>query len=268
MADKQDKAASANTAEAPVHLYTREYFHSGNYADRPLGNFSMYWFARRYYAALLRAYAPKPAARERAGKRALLEAGCGLGHMLGLLQDDFQCTGIDLMDYAIEQTRLNAPQARVLQGDVNEAGLFAAGEFSAVVALHLVEHLERPDEFIREVARILEPGGLFLFATPHPTYTLRRFKDPLRDATGKDPTHINVHPPEVWRAWCAENGFGIERHFSDGLWDVPYLPLLPKAVQFALFGLPALLQVLTRSTINPLDWGVNQIIVARKSPAE
>lgn len=258
MSDTRSETADsgAEPIVAPVHLNNREYFHSGNYADRPLGRFSMYWFARRYYAALLRRYAPPGGGR-------LLEAGCGMGHMLGLLQEDFACTGIDLMDYAIEQTRLNAPQARVLQGDVNAAGIFADGEFNVVVALHLVEHLEQPRTFIREMARILQPGGLFLFATPHPDYTMRRFKDPLHDAIGKDQTHINVQPPATWRAWCAENGFSIERHFSDGLWDVPYLPGLPKALQFALFGLPALLQVLTRSTLNPLDWGVNQVIIAR-----
>ena len=97
-----------------------------------------------------------------------------------------------------------------------------------------------------------------------PAYALRRLKDPATDAIGKDPTHINCHPPQIWRGWCEENGFVIERHFSDGLWDVPYLPLLPKLAQFALFGLPALAQVLTRGTFNPLDWGVNQIVIARK----
>ena len=250
-----------DSTKAPVRLYNREYFHSGNYADRPLGRFSMYWFARRYYAALLRRYAPPVA------NGALLEAGCGMGHMLGLLQDDFRCTGIDLMDYAITQTRLNAPKVRVLQGDVNQPGLFEPEEFTVVVALHLTEHLERPRDFIREIARILQPGGLFLFATPHPNYTMRRFKDSLTDAIGKDETHINLHPPETWRAFCAENNLVVERHFSDGLWDVPYLPLLPKTLQFALFGIPVLLQVLTRTTLNPLDWGVNQIIVARKPPA-
>jgi hypothetical protein len=54
------------------------------------------------------------------------------------------------------------------------------------------------------------------------------------------------------------------RHFGDGLWDVPYLPLLPKTVQFALFGLPALAQVFTRTTFTPLSLGVNQIGIARK----
>ncbi len=54
------------------------------------------------------------------------------------------------------------------------------------------------------------------------------------------------------------------RHFGDGLWDVPYLPVLPRAVQFALFGFPAFLQVMTRTTLTPLSLGVNQIGIARR----
>lgn len=257
--DAADGSRQAETAppRAPAHHYNEDYFRTRGYGKRPLGRFSMYWFARRYYAALLRRFAPA-----RGG--ALLEVGSGLGHLLGLLQDDFQCTGIDFMDFAVEQTRLQAPRARVLPGDANRPLEFESGEFSAVIALHLVEHLERPREFIGEIARILQPGGVFLFATPHPEYKLRRLKDPATDVVGLDPTHINVCPPAVWRAWCAENGFRIERHFGDGLWDVPYLPLVPNKLQFALFGWPALLQVLMQATIIPLDWGVNQIVIARK----
>ena len=103
-----------------------------------------------------------------------------------------------------------------------------------------VEHLERPREFIGEIGRILQPGAIFLFATPNPDYKLRRLKDPATDITFMDPTHINVQPSAVWRAWCAESGFAIERHFGDGLYDVPYLPLLPNKLQFGLFGWPAL----------------------------
>lgn len=250
--------AQPRAPRAPLHYYNDDYFQVRGYAKRPLGRFSMYWFARRYYAALLRRFAP-------AKGGALLEVASGLGHLLALLQDDFQCTGIDFMDYAVEQTRLRAPRARVLQADADQPLPFEAAEFSVVVALHLVEHLERPREFIGEIGRILQPGAIFLFATPNPDYKLRRLKDPATDITFMDPTHINVQPPAVWRAWCAESGFAIERHFGDGLYDVPYLPLLPNKLQFGLFGWPALLQVLMRGAFIPLDWGVNQIVIARKT---
>jgi 2-polyprenyl-3-methyl-5-hydroxy-6-metoxy-1,4-benzoquinol methylase len=238
--------------------YTRDYFRRWNYADRGLGRFSMYWFARRYYAALVRRYAP-------AGGGRLLEMGCGLGHLLQLLQDDFDCVGIDLIDYSIEQTRINAPKAEAHQMDVAEIDQFESGSFSVIVALHLVEHLPDPPQTIRQVNRLLKPGGLWLFATPHPDYSLRRFKDHENDAIGKDKTHINVHPPEQWRAWCEQSGFSMIKHFGDGLWDVPYLPYIPRIVQFGLFGLPALAQVITRTTLTPLSMGVNQIGIARKT---
>jgi SAM-dependent methyltransferase len=181
-----------------------------------------------------------------------------------LLQDDFQCTGIDLIDYSIEQTRLNAPKAEALQGDATDFSRFADNSFSAVVALHLVEHLPDPANTIVGIQRLLKPGGIFLFATPHPDYRLRRFKDRDHDAIGKDKTHINVHPPQQWRAWCEASGLTMIKHFGDGLWDVPYLPLIPEAVQFGMFGIPAFAQVITRTTFMPLSLGVNQIGIARK----
>ena len=241
----------------PNPHYTRDYFKKWNYADRGLDRFSMYWFARRYYAALVRRFAPE------GGE--LLELGCGLGHLLGLLQEDFQCTGIDLIDYSIEQTQQNAPLAQARQMDVGEiTDAFSPEQFNAVVALHLVEHLPDPQQTIRDVHSLLKPGGLFLYATPQPEYALRRFKDHDTDAIGKDKTHINVHPPQQWRLWSEENGFEVIRQFGDGLWDVPYLPLVPKSAQFGLFGLPALVQVLTQSMVVPLSQGVNQIVITRK----
>lgn len=245
----------------PREHYTREYFDKWNYADRPLGRFSMYGFARRYYAALVRRHAP-PGGGGR--PRRLLEIGCGLGHLLAQLQDDFVCEGIDLIDRAVDEARRVAPRATVSRQSADALPRYASGAFDAVVALHVVEHLERPADTIREVARLLVPGGVWLFATPNPSYALRRFKDPATDAIGKDPTHINVHEPAAWRAWCAEAGLPLIRHFGDGLWDVPYVPFLPNPLQFALFGLPALAQVATRTTWTPLAMGVNQVGIARK----
>lgn len=251
---------TASTRPAvPVEEYGAAYFESYNYADRPLGRFSMYWFARRYYAALVRRHAPR-----RGGW--LLEMGSGLGHLLGLLQDDFRCVGFDLAPWAARQTRLNAPKADALALSAEHLAVFPDATFDAVVALHLVEHLPDPAEAIRQVARILTPGGLFLFATPNPIYALRPLKRPdeTPDAISKDPTHISVKPPDVWRQWTEEAGLRVLRAFGDGLWDVPYLPLIPKSLQFALFGWPSLLQVLTRGTFVPVSLGVNLVMMARK----
>ena len=251
--------ASSVPPDVPLEEYGQQYFERYNYADRPLGRFSMYWFARRYYAALVRRYAPAGGT-----DRALLEMGSGLGHLLGLLTEDFSCTGIDLEPWTVAQTQHNAPRARALVQSAADLSPFEDEAFSVVVALHLVEHLPDPAHSIQEVYRLLKPGGLWLFATPNPGYGLRRFKDAATDAIGKDPTHINCQPPETWRAWCEAAGFRVLRHFGDGLWDVPYLPVLPAPLQFGLFGFPAFVQVMTQATFIPLNQGVNQIMIARK----
>jgi SAM-dependent methyltransferase len=245
--------------KAPMEHYTKEYFEKWNYADRPLGKFSMYWFARRYYAALVNRYAPQGG-----DERKLYEMGCGLGDLLSLLQEDFTCYGADLIPYSIERTREIAPKVTAWVGDATDFSSFKAGELSVVVALHLVEHLEEPRIALHDIHRVLRKGGIFLFATPHPEYSLRRYKDRDTDAIGKDKTHINCHVPEVWKQWGEEVGFTVLKQFGDGLWDVPYLPIIPSKLQFAMFGLPALVQVLTRTTFTPLSLGVNQINIFRK----
>lgn len=248
-----------STPPVPAQHYTDEYFDKWNYSDRPLGKYSMYWFARRYFAALIRRYAP-PGGSE----RRLVEMGSGLGDLLMLLQDDFTCTGIDLIPRSIENTHRIAPKVEAILGDATDFSRYQDGELSVVVALHLVEHIPDPQQTIRDITRALHPGGLFFFATPHPEYALRRFKDRETDAIGKDKTHINCHVPSVWKAWCEGAGLRTLKQFGDGLWDVPYVPLIPTKLQFALLGWPAFLQVITRTTFTPLALGVNQINIVRK----
>ncbi len=247
--------------QAPLHEYGESYFQSYNYADRPLGRFSMYWFARRYYARLARRFAP----RRRATGR-LLELGSGLGHLTGLLQDEFHCIALDIALYAALETRRNAPRAAALVASADDLQVFADASFDVVVALHLVEHLADPQGALRQINRLLSDGGLLLFATPNPDYALRPLKhiEVTPDAISKDPTHINVHPPATWLSWANAAGFRVLRQLGDGLWDVPYLPLIPSPAQFALFGWPSLIQVLTALPLIPPALGVNLITIARK----
>lgn len=257
-----DPSTAAN--RAPLAEYGERYFQSYNYADRGLGRFSMYGFARRYYARLARRFAPDPPVTGR-----LLELGCGLGHLLGLLGGDFRCVGLDVAHYAAAQTRINAPGAGALVASADRLEIFADTSFDAVVALHLVEHLVDPAGCLAHAHRMLAPGGLLLIATPNPDYALRPLKRPdeTPDAIAKDPTHINVQSPGVWRGWLEAAGFRVLRQFGDGLWDVPYLPLIPKSIQFALFGWPSLLQVLSGRALIPVGLGVNTITLARKEAA-
>jgi SAM-dependent methyltransferase len=55
---------------------------------------------------------------------------------------------------------------RWLVGDATATGL-AAGSFAAVIAISSIEHGPSPEPFLREAARLLRPGGVFIASTDY-----------------------------------------------------------------------------------------------------
>ena len=128
--------------------YTEEYYRTGGYADLNTGITGKYFWARRFYASLVRRY--------RAGGR-VLEIGCGLGHVLARLQDRYDAYGIDISEYAVEQARINAPRAHANVRAVEDIGAYGREFFDAMIAVHVFEHLEQPLEVARTCYDALRP---------------------------------------------------------------------------------------------------------------
>jgi len=70
------------------------------------------------------------------------------------------------------------------------------GSMDTITCMHLVEHLSGLDLLMREIARLLKPGGQVYFETPHPkTLTLPslgRTAIPFTMNFYDDPTHIRL----------------------------------------------------------------------------
>jgi 2-polyprenyl-6-hydroxyphenyl methylase / 3-demethylubiquinone-9 3-methyltransferase len=98
---------------------------------------------------------------------ALLDIGCGAGFLSNPLSElGFRVTGLDLSaDSLLVAARHDrSGQVRYLQGDAHHLP-FPDSSFQAVLAMDFLEHVESPGEVIREVARVLKPGGRFFFHT-------------------------------------------------------------------------------------------------------
>lgn len=102
------------------------------------------------------------------GKR-VLEIGCGQGFGIELILTYFgaaHVTGLDLdprmIAKAQKRTRQYAARAEVSIGDVT-AIQAAGGSFDAVFDFGIIHHVPVWQDAIREVKRVLKPGGLFLF---------------------------------------------------------------------------------------------------------
>jgi SAM-dependent methyltransferase len=144
---------------------------------------------------------------------------------------------------------------------------FAESTFGVVIIKHVIEHLPHPEKAIAELGRVTAAGGVLIFATPNLSSLLKPWKG------GKwigfqDPTHISLKPPAEWLDMIRKADFSMLRIFSDGFWDVPYIPVVPKVLQKFIFGSLGGFQAIVGLPFLPMRWGESIIVVARKSTTD
>ena len=112
-----------------------------------------------------------PIMAERGGwaGRDVLDLGCAGGFMTeALAERGARATGIDPAAHAIEAARAHAAaQGLSIHYDVGvgEALPYADASFDAVVCVDVLEHVADLPAVLAETARVLRPGGVFLFDT-------------------------------------------------------------------------------------------------------
>ena len=214
------------------------------------------------------------------GKRAI-DCGCGAGeYVRALAALGADAWGIEYSAEKIgEAQRLGGlPEGRVAVGDI-EAIEFSDERFDIALVNEVLEHVPRDDRGIREVHRILKPGGVAVIFSPNRLYPFETHGVSLR--SGAKVPHYAPFVPYVpvrlglfqywarnywpWelRALVRAGGFSIERYgyvwqtFENISGHQPRLiaalrPLL-RAIARALEATPGL-----------RAFGVSQLIVARK----
>jgi len=202
-------------------------FNEHYYEQRRLAGDRM---ALRWYARVVQRLRPD-------GGR-LLDFGCGTGHLLKRLSAHFEAYGYDASPFARTQCRTTAPDAVILE---EWESLPAAG-LDIIVSLHTLEHVLQPLPVMRGLAEKLVGGGTLFFVVPNPGGLGHQLKGRGWFAY-RDTTHVSLLTLAEWVMLVRKAGLEVVRVRGDGLWDPPYVPLLPTAVQRALFGAPAALQV-------------------------
>jgi len=96
----------------------------------------------------------------------VLDMPCGTGRLLRSLGSAgfTSVVGADASPAMLEQARIAAPSFPAVEADAF-ATPFESGSFQAVCSLRFLFHVEQAPAFFAEVARILKPGGLFVFDT-------------------------------------------------------------------------------------------------------
>lgn len=113
------------------------------------------------------------------GQQEILEVGCGGGLLCEeLARRGLVVTGIDPSQAALEEARLYVQKSFLGANAYFETGSaealpYADGSFSVIICLDTLEHVSDLRACIKEIARVLAPGGVFVFDTINRTFLAR-----------------------------------------------------------------------------------------------
>jgi glycosyltransferase involved in cell wall biosynthesis/2-polyprenyl-3-methyl-5-hydroxy-6-metoxy-1,4-benzoquinol methylase len=98
----------------------------------------------------------------------LLVAGCGKGHEALFIRNELggSVVGVDISEQWDPSLGAGVTDFQLLAGSILELP-FADGSFDAVFYHHVIEHVDKPGGSLRELARVLRPGGLIFIGTPN-----------------------------------------------------------------------------------------------------
>jgi SAM-dependent methyltransferase len=191
-------------AAAVSAFYPDEYYGEPGVKFQPLVERLVRWVGDRHIAFLSRGLAP--------GAR-VLDVGCGRGVILGPLANrGFETHGVEISEAA---TRGADPRTQIRIAPRLDAAGYEPESFDQVVIWHVLEHLDDPAGALREVARILRPGGRIIVAVPNFSSAQARW-------TGSAwfhldlPRHLYQFPLPALRRLLEKTGFEptSDHHFS------------------------------------------------------
>jgi SAM-dependent methyltransferase len=140
-----------------------------------------------------------------AGRR-VLDLGCGTGYGAARVAETaVDIVGVDVCEETLAHAKARHTGANLTFAPLSEGAPlpFEAGAFDVVLSFQVIEHVDDPHAQLREIHRVLAPGGTLLLATPNRTARLWPFQRPWNrwhpteyDKAGLT-TLLNAHFPGV-----------------------------------------------------------------------
>jgi ubiquinone/menaquinone biosynthesis C-methylase UbiE len=149
-----------------IRSYWNEHIHDLEVAQSPVGSVGFFRELDEYRFDKLR-YLPQVVDFSAYQGKQLLEVGCGVGiDLIRFARGGAVVTGVDLADTSIELARQNFKQNN-LAADLclmnGEALEFADSSFDVVYAHGVLQYTADASKMVRELHRVLQPGGEAIF---------------------------------------------------------------------------------------------------------
>ncbi len=139
----------------------------------------------------------------------VLDVGCGSGAFTFMLKDEgFDAVGVDWSLRDLDNSRSDVCFYVMDAHDLK----FADASFDCVALLEVLEHLENPVKALKEMYRVLKPGGCLIVSTPNA-------HDPLRFFKGWGAHLLGMVPGICRKIGAEERNTGTEKDHI-WLWDL------------------------------------------------
>lgn len=155
----------------------------------------------------------------------ILDVGCGDGHFASVTFEKPLDVGIDPWRVMLPSARAYGGYRWVIQGLGNELP-FADNRFASVISNSVLEHIPQVDDVVKEIHRVLRPGGRFVFCVPNHRFpqelSISKFfqrlgLEPLASAYSRFFNRISRHhhcdDVPVWQRRLEMAGFTLERYW-------------------------------------------------------
>ena len=108
----------------------------------------------------------------------VLECGCGPGGLLrDLPADQHHVYGLDINLRSLAAVREQSPWSMPVCGDIEQLP-FAAASFDMILCVGVLSYLADDEVAVKEMARLLKPGGRLLVANPN-LFMIEKLLDPF-----------------------------------------------------------------------------------------
>jgi len=117
----------------------------------------------------------------------LLEIGCGEGRGIEMLRDKVSgFTAIDKIKEVIEALNAKYPDLTFIHDNIPPFNKLDDNSFDTIVTFQVIEHIKDDALFLKEIHRVLKPGGKAYITTPNIKKTLTRNPWHIREYTADE----------------------------------------------------------------------------------
>ncbi|MFZ1808163.1 MAG: class I SAM-dependent methyltransferase [Cyclobacteriaceae bacterium] len=117
----------------------------------------------------------------------VFEVGCGEGRGIELVMKKAKSyTAIDKIEEIIDKLKIKYPNGNFLSGNIPPFGGLESNSFDTVISFQVIEHIQDDGFFLKEINRVLRPGGKAYLTTPNRVMSLTRNPWHIREYTSEE----------------------------------------------------------------------------------